>query len=62
MPLEGPRKPGGLALSSTQQFLVHTDNVNLLGENVHTIKKKQVLLVTSNETGLNINAEEMCIC
>jgi hypothetical protein len=35
---EGTGKPGG-----THQLLVYADDVNLLGDNIHTIKKKKEL-------------------
>jgi len=47
-----------LKLNITHQLLVNVDDVNKLGGSIHTIKKKrEVLVVTSEETGLEINAK-----
>jgi hypothetical protein len=49
----------GLKLNSTQQLLVYADHVNLLGTDIHTIKKNtQDLVVTSKETDVEVNAEK----
>jgi len=48
-----------MKLNGIHQLLVNADNVNILGESVHTINKKaEVLLVASNETGLEENADK----
>jgi len=45
----------GLKLNGTHQFLVHTDDVNIVGGSAHTIKKKtEVLVVASKETGIEV--------
>jgi hypothetical protein len=47
----------GLKLNVTHQLLVHADDFNILGRSVHTIKKDtEALVVTSKETGLEVNA------
>ena len=49
----------GLKLNGTHQLLVYADNVNILGESVHTIKENaEALAVASKETGLEVNAEQ----
>jgi hypothetical protein len=49
----------GLKLNGTHQLLVSADNVNLLGDNIDTIKKNtQTLIVASKEVGLEVNTEE----
>ena len=49
----------GLKLSGTYQPLVYADDINILGRNVHTIKKNmEDLVVASNETGLKVNANK----
>jgi hypothetical protein len=49
----------GLKLNGTHQLLVCADDVNLLGDNTDTIKKnRETLIDTSNEVGLEVNAEK----
>jgi hypothetical protein len=49
----------GIKLNGTHQLLVYTDDVNLLGDNTDTIKKKKTesLIDNSNEVGLEVNTE-----
>ena len=49
----------GLKLNGTHQFLLYANHVNILGGSIHDIKKhREALLVTSKETGLEINVEK----
>jgi hypothetical protein len=48
-----------LKLNSSHQLLVYADDVNILGGNVHTLKKNaEALVVASKETGLKVNADK----
>jgi hypothetical protein len=48
----------GLKLNSTHQLFVYADDVNILGESIHTIRKNiEALVVASKEIGLEINVE-----
>ena len=49
----------GLKLNGKHQLLVCADDINILGGSVHTIKEKaEVLVVTSKEIGLEVNADK----
>jgi hypothetical protein len=53
----------GLKLNGTHQFLAYADDVNLLGDNIDTIKKNtRTLIDASKEVGLEINVEETKCC
>jgi hypothetical protein len=49
----------GLKLNGTHQILANSDDVNLLGDNIDTIKKNtEALIDASKEVGLEINVEK----
>jgi hypothetical protein len=49
----------GLKLKRTHQLLAYTDDVNLLGDNIDTIKKNtETLTDASKEVGLEINIQK----
>ena len=49
----------GLTLNGTHQLLAYSDDVNILGERVHTVKENaEALAVATKETGLEVNADK----
>jgi hypothetical protein len=48
----------GLKLNAIHQLLVYVDDVNLLGDNINTIKKNRNFYA-SKEVGLKVNAEKI---
>jgi hypothetical protein len=53
----------GLKLNRSHHLLVYADDVNLLGDNIDTIKKtSQILINASNEVGVEVNAVKTNVC
>jgi hypothetical protein len=49
----------GLKLNGTHQLSPYADDVNLLGDNINTVKKNtETLIDASKEVGLEINIEK----
>jgi hypothetical protein len=50
----------GLKLNGTHQLLVYADDMNLLGDDIETIKKNtETLIDVGKEVGLEANAEKI---
>jgi hypothetical protein len=57
MQLGRSRKPGGKETNGTYQLHAYADDVDLLGDNIDTIKKNtETLISASKEVGLEVNA------
>jgi hypothetical protein len=49
----------GVELNGTHQLLIYADGVNLLGDNINTIKKNtEALIGARKEVGLEVNREK----
>jgi hypothetical protein len=48
----------GLKLIGTHHLLVFVDDVNILGEGVHTVKNTEALVVSSKEIRPEVNADK----
>ena len=49
----------GLKLNGTHQHLVYADDVNILGESVHTVKENtEALIVVKKEIGHEVNVDK----
>jgi hypothetical protein len=48
-------------LNGTQQLLACADDVNIVGENVDTMKKTAALLDVSKEVGLEVNPKKLSV-
>jgi hypothetical protein len=60
---KGQENKVGLKLNGTHQLLIYADNVNLLGDNIDTLKKNtETLMDASKEVGLEVNTEKTKSC
>ena len=48
-----------MKLNGTHQLLAYADDVNILGRSIRTVKENaEALVVATNETGLEVNADK----
>jgi hypothetical protein len=48
----------GLKLNGIHQLLAYADDVNLLGNNINTLKNRETLIYATKEVDLEVNTEE----
>ena len=49
----------GLDMNGKYQLLVYTDDINLLGENLQTVRENtEIFIKTSKAIGLEVNSEK----
>jgi hypothetical protein len=51
-------KQEGLKLNGKHQLWAYPDGVNIVGENIDTVKNTEALLDVSKEVGLEVNPEK----
>jgi hypothetical protein len=56
-PIQNGLKPGETETEWAHQFLAYSDDMNLVGDNIYTINKKQTLIDASKEVGVEVNRE-----